>query len=75
MTSQAQWFEWCLERGIARKDAPPEEFCEFLAEVQRDYAGQDLRLRFVTELYRGVIPGGSLVKRALRELLEKLSVQ
>ena len=70
MTSQAQWFEWCLERGIAREDASPEEFCEFLAEVQRDYAGQDLRLRFVTELYRGVIPGGSLVKRALREFLE-----
>ena len=70
MTSQAQWFEWCLERGIAREDASPEEFCEFLAEIQRDYAGQDLRLRFVTELYRGVIPGGSLVKRALRELLE-----
>ena len=70
MTSQAQWFEWCLERGIAREDASPEEFCEFLAEVQRDYAGQDLRLRFVTELYRGVIPGGSLVKRVLREFLE-----
>ena len=70
MTSQAQWFEWCLERGIAREGASPEEFCEFLAEVQRDYAGQDLRLRFVTELYRGVIPGGSLVKRALREFLE-----
>ena len=70
MTSQAQWFEWCLERGIAREDASPEEFCEFLAEVQRDYEGQDLRLRFVTELYRGVIPGGSLVKRALREFLE-----
>ena len=70
MTSQAQWFEWCLERGIAREDASPEEFCEFLAEVQGDYAGQDLRLRFVTELYRGVIPGGSLVKRALREFLE-----
>ena len=70
MTSQAQWFEWCLERGIAREDASPEEFCEFLAEVQWDYAGQDLRLRFVTELYRGVIPGGSLVKRALREFLE-----
>ena len=70
MASQAQWFEWCLERGIAREDASPEEFCEFLAEVQRDYEGQDLRLRFVTELYRGVIPGGSLVKRALREFLE-----
>ena len=70
MTSQAQWFEWCLERGIAREDASPEKFCEFLAEVQWDYAGQDLRLRFVTELYRGVIPGGSLVKRALREFLE-----
>ena len=70
MTSQAQWFEWCLERGIAREDASPEEFCEFLAEVQRDYEGQDLRLRFVSELYRGVIPGGSLVKRALREFLE-----
>ena len=70
MTSQAQWFEWCLERGIAREDASPDAFCEFLAEVQRDYAGQDLRLRFVTELYRGVIPGGSLVKRVLREFLE-----
>ena len=71
MTSQAQWFEWCLERGIAREDASPEEFCEFLAEIQRDYVGQDLRLRFVTELYRGVIPGGSpLVKAALREFLE-----
>ena len=70
MTSQAQWFEWCLERGIAREDASPEKFCEFLAEVQWDYAGQDLRLRFVTELYRGVIPGGSLVKAALREFLE-----
>ena len=70
MTSQAQWFEWCLERGIAREGASPEEFCEFLAEVQRDYVGQDLRLRFVTELYRGVIPGGSLVKRVLREFLE-----
>ena len=70
MNSQAQWFEWCLERGIAREDAAPEQFCEFLAEVQRDYAGQDLRLRFVTELYRGVIPDGSLVKRALREFLE-----
>ena len=70
MTSQAQWFEWCLERGIAREDASPEEFCEFLAEIQRDYAGQDLRLRFVTGLYRGVIPGGLLVKRTLRELLE-----
>ena len=72
MTSQAQWFEWCLERGIAREDASPEEFCEFLAEVQRDYAGQDLRLRFVTELYRGVIPGGSLVKRVLREFSRAL---
>ena len=70
MTSQAQWFEWCLERGIAREDASPEKFCKFLAEVQRDYAGQDLRLRFVTELYRGVIPGGSLVKDTLREFLE-----
>ena len=70
MESQAQWFEWCLERGIAREDASPEEFCEFLAEIQRDYAGQDLRLRFVTELYRGVIPDGTLVKRALREFLE-----
>ena len=71
MTSQAQWFEWCLERGIAREDASPEEFCEFLAEVQRYYVGQDLRLRFVTELYRGVIPCWSpLVKAALREFLE-----
>ena len=70
MTSQAQWFEWCLERGIAREDASPDAFCDFLAEVQRDYAGQDLRLRFVMELYRGVIPGGSLVKRVLREFLE-----
>ena len=71
MTSQAQWFEWCLERGIAREDASPEELCEFLAEVQRYYVGQDDRLRFVTELYRGVIPGWSpLVKAALRELLE-----
>ena len=71
MTSQAQWFEWCLERGIAREDASPEEFCEFLAEIQRDYAGhQDLRLRFVTELCRGVIPGGARVKKALREFLE-----
>ena len=71
MTSQAQWFEFCLERGIAREDASPEEFCEFLAEVQRYYVGQDLRLRFVTELYRGVIPCWSpLVKAALREFLE-----
>ncbi len=71
MTSQAQWFEWCLERGIAWEDATPEQLCGFLDEVRRDFVGQDVRLRFVTELYRGQIPGGSpVVKAALREFVE-----
>ena len=71
VTARAEWFEWCLERGMKPDDADAEQFCEFLSEAKENYGAVDDRLRFVTELYSGEVPRqcGS-VKAALRDFLE-----
>ena len=71
LTSPAEWFEWCLEKGMKPDGADPEHFCEFLSEAKKNYGAVDDRLRFVTELYRVGVPGqdGS-VEAALRDFLE-----
>ena len=71
VTARAEWFEWCLERGMKPDDADAEQFCEFLSEAKENYGAVDDRLRFVTELYRGGVPGqGGSVEGALRDFLE-----
>ena len=71
VTARAEWFEWCLERGMKPDDADAEQFCEFLSAAKERYGAVDDRLRFVIELYSGGVPDqGGLVEAALRDFLE-----
>ena len=71
LTAPAEWYEWCLERGMKPDNAGAELFCQFLSEAKQDYGAIDDRLRFAIELYRTDLPtGGGVVEASLREFLE-----
>ena len=71
VTSWAEWFEWCLERGMKPSEADFDQFHKFLSEAKENYGPVDDRLRFVIDLYSHELPGkGGLVEAALRDFLE-----